>query len=170
MPGIASDRGHTRPLFLSVKKREWVPTSALEFFHFFDFGYLLHTVALTHTHPLNGSHTLKEDTDMTLEARLNEFDARLNSLQSQVTARTTPARTTRLKMRVNSVTEDGNPGNPLTHLGCAAVCSQDAANENSVFGKYTPCGNLSFSVIPEVANQFKVGDEIYLDLSLAPQR
>lgn len=79
-----------------------------------------------------------------------------------------PVRSTRLKMRVNAVSESSNLDNPLTHLSCTAVQSTDPTCENHVFGKYTPCGNLSFSVIPDVANQFKVGDELYLDLSLAP--
>lgn len=78
-----------------------------------------------------------------------------------------PVRSTRLKMRVNAVSASNNLDNPLTHLSCTAVQSTDPDCENHVFGKYTPCGNLSFSVIPDVANQFKVGDELYLDLSLA---
>lgn len=179
--------------FSEPKKREWTPRSALEFFHFFDLGYLLPTDTEAHTLNLKDSHTHTDGPTMyapdnntefnaedlpvpgtRLEARLHDghpdMVARLpaNDISNlgRATLRSQP-RITRLKMRVNGKSASNNVDNPLTHLSLTAVCSQDAANENSIFGKYTPCGNLSFSVINDVADGFSVGDEIYIDLSLA---
>lgn len=113
-----------------------------------------------------------------LSARVTDLDSRVSINIAALATRLhdtgvqvepEPA-TTRLKMRVNGKSESNVADNPLTHLSLAAVQSVDAASENHVFGKYTPCGNLSFSVIPEVADKFSVGDEVYLDLSLAVRR
>ena len=77
------------------------------------------------------------------------------------------APSTRLKMRVNAKSISNVGDNPLTHLSLAAVQSMDQASENYVFGKYTPCGNLSFSVIKDVADKYEIGDQVYVDLTLA---
>ena len=78
-----------------------------------------------------------------------------------------PAPSTRLKMRVNAKSVSNVGDNPLTHLSLTAVQSMDEASENFVFGKYTPCGNLSFSVIKDVADKYEIGDQVYVDLTLA---
>lgn len=73
-------------------------------------------------------------------------------------ARITGAPVTRLKMRLNSVTQAHGGDNPLDHV------SFQACGDDPVFGKYTPNGNLNFSVIPEVASKLVMGAVYHIDL------
>lgn len=68
---------------------------------------------------------------------------------------------TRLKMRLQHTCDTKNEDNPLVHV------SFQALGDDPAFGKYTPNGNLNFSVIPEVAANLVVGKAYFVDLSLA---
>jgi uncharacterized coiled-coil protein SlyX len=80
--------------------------------------------------------------------------ARLGALDDQPAA-------TRLKMRLQSVSQVKSADNPLSH------CTFHACGEDPVFGKYTPNGHLNFSVINEVAAKLVAGRDYYVDLVLA---
>lgn len=96
---------------------------------------------------------------------MHDPDATIAALESRLAH--LPCPDTRLKMRVNAKFISNVGDNPLTHLSLTAVQAADEGSENSVFGKYTPCGSLSFSVINEVSDKFEIGDQVYVDLTLA---
>ena len=73
--------------------------------------------------------------------------------------------TTRLKMRLEHTSEPANDDNPLVHCDFR-VCTKE---EDPRFGKYTPAGHLSFSVIPEVAQHLEVGRFYTVDLNVVEE-
>lgn len=77
--------------------------------------------------------------------------------------------TTRLKMNLRAVSNVAGSGedNPLCRVNLGAVYSADPSSDSYIFGKYTPYGELSFNVIPEVAEKLVVGQDYYVDLTPA---
>lgn len=73
--------------------------------------------------------------------------------------------TTRAKFYLYSKTE--YTGDSATQLVFQAVIS--GSPENDSFFKWTPSGKLEMSVKPEVAEQFKLGEQYYLDFSPASE-
>lgn len=72
--------------------------------------------------------------------------------------------TTRLKMRLEHTAEGQCDDNPLVHCSFRA-CTK---SEDPAFGKYTPSGHMSFSVIPEIAAKLEVGRYYHVDLNVVP--
>lgn len=78
-------------------------------------------------------------------------------------------RVTRLKMTLNYL--DPVPGdidNPLTRCTFGAVYSKEKTEEDYVFGKYTPYGNLSYNVRSDLAEHLEVGAAYYIDIQKVP--
>lgn len=73
--------------------------------------------------------------------------------------------TTRLKMNLRAVSNVA--GSELCRVNLGAVYSADPSSDSYIFGKYTPYGELSFNVIPEVAEKLVVGQDYYVDLTPA---
>lgn len=78
-------------------------------------------------------------------------------------------RTTRLKMTLHSLTPlDGDADNPLTRCTFGAVYSSNPDEEDGVFGKYTPYGQLSYNVRSDIAEHLEQGQAYYIDISKVP--
>lgn len=78
-------------------------------------------------------------------------------------------RVTRLKMTLHYL--DAVPGdadNPLTRCTFGAVYSKEKTEEDYVFGKYTPYGNLSYNVRSDLAEHLVVGQAYYVDIHPVP--
>ncbi|QBJ04446.1 hypothetical protein HOV23_gp127 [Pseudomonas phage Lana] len=78
-------------------------------------------------------------------------------------------RTTRLKMTLHYLDVlPGDADNPLTRCTFGAVYSKDKTEEDYVFGKYTPYGNLSYNVRSDLAEHLVVGQAYYIDIHAVP--
>lgn len=74
-----------------------------------------------------------------------------------------------LKMSLQHVSTGlGDPSNPLTGVGLAAVYTPDPAQHDYAYGLSTPSGNLNFNVVPEIAEGLEVGKKYLVDIYLAP--
>lgn len=88
------------------------------------------------------------------------------------TAETAGEVTTRAKFRVQAVNNNtyGDGVQYSQEIRMSPVYSSDPDSENRAFWKATPNGSLHLWVDnPEVWGKFEVGQEYYLDLTLAPQ-
>lgn len=74
------------------------------------------------------------------------------------------SQTIRCKLICRSVGEVSDPeGNPLRHVRFDGVTEQ----EDSIFGKYTPCADFSAVIQSAVAEQLEVGSAYYFDIRKA---
>lgn len=70
---------------------------------------------------------------------------------------------TRCKFKVESVAKE----NDSSHITLRAVVG--GSPENDSFFRWTPSGSLTLHVVrPEIADQFPLGAEVYVDLTLVP--
>jgi hypothetical protein len=79
-------------------------------------------------------------------------------------------RVTRLKMTLHYVDPLPNDGtdNPLTRCTFGAVYSANKAEEDFVYGKATPFGNLQYNVRSDQAEHLVVGKAYYIDIQAVP--
>lgn len=78
-------------------------------------------------------------------------------------------RVTRLKMTLQSVVDlPGDADNPLTRCTFGAVYSPNPTEEDGVFGKYTPYGQLSYNVRSDLTKALEVGAAYYVDIQKVP--
>jgi hypothetical protein len=69
--------------------------------------------------------------------------------------------TLRAKGRVQGSSES------LTRLNFGAVWSANPAEEDAIFGKYTPYGEFTVNVVAERAEHLEEGKDYYFDISPA---
>ncbi|AUM59713.1 hypothetical protein HOS55_gp111 [Pseudomonas phage PMBT3] len=80
-----------------------------------------------------------------------------------------PLRTTRLKMTLQALSDiPGDADNPLTRCTFGAVYSPNPTEEDGVFGKYTPFGQLTYNVRSDIAEGLEVGQAYYVDITKVP--
>lgn len=80
-----------------------------------------------------------------------------------------PLRTTRLKMTLQAVSDiPGDADNPLTRCTFGAVYSPNPTEEDGIFGKYTPFGQLTYNVRSDIAEGLEVGQAYYVDITKVP--
>lgn len=80
-----------------------------------------------------------------------------------------PLRTTRLKMTLQALSDiPGDADNPLTRCTLGAVYSPNPTEEDGVFGKYTPFGQLTYNVRSDIAEGLEVGQAYYVDITKVP--
>jgi hypothetical protein len=70
----------------------------------------------------------------------------------------------RAKFRLDSVQQHGEEH---TTVELRAVYSDDPAHENKQYWKYTPAGYVSMTVLSHVVKDWTVGQEYYVDFTLA---
>jgi hypothetical protein len=76
--------------------------------------------------------------------------------------------TTRLKMTLHSVTPlETSADDPLTRCTFGAVYSPNPTEEDGVYGKYTPYGQLTYNVRSDIAANLIQGRAYYIDICLA---
>lgn len=78
----------------------------------------------------------------------------------------------RCKMICHNVGEPQGYSDKMCSVQFGAVWSPDSGkpdDENAIFGKYTPSGSITLTLVPEVAQNLKVGQAYYVDFSEAPQ-
>ncbi|MFL8990632.1 hypothetical protein Q8X48_22170 [Pseudomonas sp. QLc11A] len=63
--------------------------------------------------------------------------------------------------------EPGARSDSETRLHFGAVWSANPAEEDSIYGKYTPCGEYVVSVAADRAEHFEEGKDYYFDISPA---
>jgi len=72
---------------------------------------------------------------------------------------------------ISDGTYDGQPAKSITlYPVFTSVAGKEgnATEENKIFGKYTPNGNLSMTIVnPDAYNQFELNEEFYVDLNRA---
>lgn len=70
----------------------------------------------------------------------------------------------RAKFKVDTVAPQGEDH---TTVELRAVYSDDPNHENKQYWKYTPAGYISMTVLSHVVDGWQVGQEYYIDFSLA---
>ena len=77
----------------------------------------------------------------------------------------------RCKMKLHGVSEPTGPeDNKLCRVDFGPVYSSDTGNpddENAMYGKYTPSGQVWLNIVPAVAQRLIVGREYYVDFTEA---
>lgn len=79
----------------------------------------------------------------------------------------------RAKMRINHIDNRSldNYGQQTLYFNPVSKSSgypEDGSDENNTFAKFSPSGMLSLTIAnPALLNQFKEGEEYYLDFTLA---
>lgn len=79
----------------------------------------------------------------------------------------------RCKMTCHEVTHTRHAGSgredPLCSVRFGAVCALpgDPPGENAVFGKYTPTGAFTASIVKSVADKLEPGKAYYIDFTQA---
>ena len=82
----------------------------------------------------------------------------------------------RAKLRLNYVKENEYNGDKQGEvLSFNAVCAnnypEDGSDENNTFAKFSPSAALEIHVAnPDLWDKFKVGEEYYVDFTLAPEK
>ena len=77
--------------------------------------------------------------------------------------------TMRAKMKIQSVTKNESGSETLRlHAVAASKYPEDGSDENNTYAKYSPSASLEICICnPNLYDKFVVGQEYYLDFTLA---
>ena len=74
----------------------------------------------------------------------------------------------RAKLKISDIEPSGDTETLSFHAVSASSYGEDGLDENNTFARFTPWANLKMTINnPDLVGSFKVGQEFYVDFTLA---